>query len=95
MPERFLTKHAHVDVIGQQFEFTPFGAGRRSCPGTTFAMQVTNLMVARLVQGFNFESPGDGPIDMAEGVGITMPKANPLEVMITPRLHPQLYTNNC
>ncbi|KAL7264652.1 hypothetical protein ACSBR1_002586 [Camellia fascicularis] len=36
-PERFLTWQAKADLRGQQFEFLPFGAGRRSCPGSTLA----------------------------------------------------------
>ena len=27
-PERFLTKHANIDVSRQHFEFVPFGSGR-------------------------------------------------------------------
>ncbi|KAK4435856.1 Xanthotoxin 5-hydroxylase CYP82C4 [Sesamum alatum] len=92
LPERFLTMgHAQVDVTGQQYEYIPFGMGRRSCPRTTFAMQVSSLAVARLIQGFDFATAGDVPVDMAEGIGITMPRANPLEVLLTPRLPSQLY----
>ncbi|KAL2249376.1 UNVERIFIED_CONTAM: Xanthotoxin 5-hydroxylase CYP82C4 [Sesamum indicum] len=91
MPERFLTGHTQVDVMGQQYEYIPFGTGRRSCPGTTFAMQVTSLTVARLIQGFDFATEGNEAVDMAEGIGITMPRKNPLEVLVTPRLPSQLY----
>ncbi|KAA8543530.1 hypothetical protein F0562_021724 [Nyssa sinensis] len=93
MPERFLTSHAEVDVSGQHFELIPFGSGRRSCPGIAFATQVTHLTLARLLQGFEFETPGNEPVDMTEGIGITLPKATPVEVLITPRLPLQLYEN--
>lgn len=90
-PERFMTSQAEVDVSGQHFEFTPFGSGRRSCPGITFAMQVTHLTLARLLQGFNFATPANLPVDMTEGQGIVLPKVNPLEVLIVPRLAGELY----
>ncbi|KAL3616318.1 hypothetical protein CASFOL_039708 [Castilleja foliolosa] len=91
MPERFLTSHAEVDFNGHCYEFVPFGSGRRSCPGITFATQVTHLAVARLLQGFGLKTESDGPVDMTEGMGITLPKANPLEVIVTPRLADGLY----
>ncbi|KAL0403623.1 UNVERIFIED_CONTAM: Dimethylnonatriene synthase [Sesamum radiatum] len=91
MPERFLKGHAQGDEAGQQYEYIPFGMGRRSCPGTTFAMQVTSLTVARLIQGFDFATEGNEAVDMAEGIGIIMPRENPLEVLVTPRLPSQLY----
>ncbi|KAL7263971.1 hypothetical protein ACSBR1_002009 [Camellia fascicularis] len=91
VPERFLTTHAEVDVSGQHFEFTPFGSGRRACPGIGFALQVTHLTTARLLQGFDFATPLNEPVDMTEGLGITLPKATPLEVIVTSRLDSQLY----
>ncbi|CAN0866886.1 Cytochrome P450 CYP82J17 [Linum grandiflorum] len=90
-PERFLTENANLEIFGQQFEYLPFGSGRRGCPGINFGMQVTKLTLARLLQGFNWGTEGDKPVDMTEGMGIALPKANPLEVMLTPRLAPQLY----
>ncbi|KAI3461842.1 hypothetical protein Pfo_018505 [Paulownia fortunei] len=93
MPERFLTSHEEVDFTGHHHEFIPFGSGRRSCPGMTFAMQETHLTLARLLQGFDFKTPSNMPVDMTEGLGITLPKATPLEVLITPRLSGVLYQN--
>ncbi|KDP26346.1 hypothetical protein JCGZ_17504 [Jatropha curcas] len=90
-PERFLTDNANLDVSGQHFEYLPFGAGRRSCPGLNFAMQVMNITLARLLQAYDFRTPGNEPVDMTEGKGIALPKITPLEVVLTPRLAPELY----
>ncbi|KAI8574227.1 hypothetical protein RHMOL_Rhmol01G0338400 [Rhododendron molle] len=92
-PERWLAGNhaAGLDVSGKSFEYGPFGAGRRSCPGLTLAMQVAQLALARLVQGFEFATLGDEAVDMSEGLGITLPKAKPIEVLITPRLASDLY----
>ncbi|CAK7328262.1 unnamed protein product [Dovyalis caffra] len=91
LPERFLTEQANVDVLGQHFELIPFGSGRRSCPGITFALQAMHLTLARLLQGFDMKTPTDGPVDMTEGLAITLPKATPLEIHVIPRLSPELY----
>lgn len=93
-PERFLTSHAFVDVRGQNFELIPFGSGRRSCPGMSFALQVLHLTLARLLQAFEFETPSNQPVDMTESPGLTIPKATPLEVLLTPRLAAELYVAN-
>ncbi|XP_058069218.1 cytochrome P450 CYP82D47-like [Magnolia sinica] len=90
-PERFLTSHANVDVRGQHFELIPFGAGRRYCPGISLALPVLHLTLARLLHGFELATPSDAPVDMAEKLNITINKANPLEVVLTPRLPPKLY----
>ncbi|OAY34801.1 cytochrome P450 CYP82D47 [Manihot esculenta] len=90
-PDRFLTTHADVDIWGQNFELVPFGSGRRSCPGLNFAMQVILLGTARLLQGFNFTTPNNEPVDMTESLNLTLDKETPLEVMVTPRLAPEFY----
>uniref|UniRef100_A0A6N2NKA9 Cytochrome P450 n=1 Tax=Salix viminalis TaxID=40686 RepID=A0A6N2NKA9_SALVM len=79
LPERFLTSHADVDVRGQQFELIPFGSGRRSCPGVSFALQVLHLTLARLLHSFDLATPMDQPVDLTESSGLTIPKATPLE----------------
>ncbi|KAJ4973124.1 hypothetical protein NE237_006298 [Protea cynaroides] len=90
-PERFLTNHTNVDVWGKNFEFMPFGSGRRSCPGISFAMLTMQMMLARLVHQFELQTPSNEPVDMTEGVGLSMSKKAPLEVFLYPRLPPQLY----
>ncbi|KAL0415538.1 UNVERIFIED_CONTAM: Xanthotoxin 5-hydroxylase CYP82C4 [Sesamum latifolium] len=88
LPERFLmTGHARaMDVRGLQFEFVPFGCGRRSCPGITFAMELTSFALARLVQGFDFSAV----VEVNED-GVAVERENPLEVLVSPRLSWQLY----
>ncbi|CAA0818091.1 Cytochrome P450 71A25 [Striga hermonthica] len=78
-PERFL--NSEVDFKGQHFEFIPFSAGRRGCPGTAFAVAVNELGLAKLVHHFTFALPNgekEENLDMSEGTGITIHKRLPL-----------------
>ncbi|XP_022762796.1 cytochrome P450 82C4-like [Durio zibethinus] len=90
-PERFLNEHVEFDVRGQNFEFIPFGSGRRMCPGVTFALQVLHLSLARLLHGFDLGTVSDQPVDMTESPALTLPKETPLVVTVSPRLSPKLY----
>ncbi|KAJ8749307.1 hypothetical protein K2173_018789 [Erythroxylum novogranatense] len=90
-PERFLTTHADVDFKGQNFEYIPFGSGRRACPAVSLGVQVVHLTLARLLQAFDFKTVNGLPVDMKEGVGLALPKLNPLDVLIQPRLALKLY----
>ncbi|KAH6791447.1 hypothetical protein C2S51_006453 [Perilla frutescens var. frutescens] len=94
-PERFLTSHKDLDMrSGHNFEFIPFGSGRRSCPGTSLALQIVHLTLASLLHCYEFAIPNShAEIDMTEGFEFTNLKATPLEVYITPRLHPQIFNN--
>ncbi|CBI19610.3 unnamed protein product, partial [Vitis vinifera] len=85
-PERFLTTHRDVDARGQHFQLLPFGAGRRSCPGITFALQMLHLALASFLHGFEVSTPSNAPVDMSEIPGLTNIKSTPLEILIAPRL---------
>ncbi|KAF2305851.1 hypothetical protein GH714_008449 [Hevea brasiliensis] len=61
---------------GQDFEYLPFGSGRRMCPGVSFALQVLILTLARLLHGFELRTVSDSPVDMSESPGLTNLKAN-------------------
>ncbi|KAF4370298.1 hypothetical protein G4B88_012982 [Cannabis sativa] len=91
LPERFMTTHTDLNFRGQNFEYIPFSAGRRSCPGVSLGLAVVQLVLARIVQGFDLKNKDDLPVDMSEGLGIALPKLTPLEVRLVPRLGPQLY----
>ncbi|CAI0465447.1 unnamed protein product [Linum tenue] len=90
-PDRFLTTHKDVDLKGQDFELIPFGSGRRMCPGMNFALQVMYLTVATLLHGFDFSRATSEPVDMTESIGLTNPRAFPLDVQLSPRLSSHLY----
>ncbi|KAK9135846.1 hypothetical protein Syun_015176 [Stephania yunnanensis] len=82
MPERFMQS---TQSESREFKFIPFGIGRRGCPGGGLATRVMALTLASLLQCFEWEKVGDGPVDMSEGNGFTLPKAQSLEAWCKPR----------
>ncbi|WCJ37979.1 cytochrome P450 family 82 subfamily G polypeptide 1 [Euphorbia peplus] len=91
-PERFMTTHAHIDVKGQNFELIPFSSGRRSCPAINFGLQLVQMAIARLIQGFDLATVDGLPVDMKEGMGIALPKVDSVQVIVKPRLGLDLYS---
>ncbi|KAB1200539.1 Cytochrome P450 82C2 [Morella rubra] len=43
------------------------------------------------IRGFDFTTPLNMPVDMTEGLGVTLPRATPLEVLLAPRLSSKPY----
>ncbi|TXG52933.1 hypothetical protein EZV62_022102 [Acer yangbiense] len=94
IPERFIIDHPKLNVRGLLFECLPFGSGRRKYPGISLALQVMHLTLARLFHTFELGTVSDATVDMSEGPGLTVPKATPLEVVLTPRLPSMLFDSN-
>lgn len=72
-PERF--EASEVDFNGTDFEFLPFGAGRRMCPGVMFGLANVELPLASLLFHFDWEAPGvadPDEFDMTEAFGIAV-----------------------
>ncbi|KAM0920523.1 hypothetical protein ACQ4PT_007474 [Festuca glaucescens] len=86
MPERF--QDSMVDYKGTQFEFLPFGSGRRMCPGGSFGIAVMELIVARLLYYFDWSLPSGmepGDLDMDMIVSATSRRKNQLHLVPLPR----------
>ncbi|CAL5041761.1 unnamed protein product [Urochloa decumbens] len=86
-PERFEEGDmAGVDFRGTDFEFVPFGAGRRICPGIALGLAVMELGLASLLFHFDWELPGGAApeqLDMDEGLGITARRKSDLWLQAT------------
>ncbi|XP_031250778.1 cytochrome P450 71A6-like isoform X2 [Pistacia vera] len=84
-PERFLNNS--IDFKGHDFELIPFGAGRRGCPGVLFAMSTNEIVLANLVNKFDWSLPFGARVedlDMTECTGLTIHRKVPLLAVATP-----------
>ncbi|CDP12929.1 unnamed protein product [Coffea canephora] len=84
IPERFIG--SNVDVKGHDFQFLPFGSGRRGCPGMQLGLTVVSLLVAQLVHCFYWELPNGmlpSDLDMTEDFGLVVSKAKHLMAVPT------------
>ncbi|XVE50827.1 hypothetical protein DITRI_Ditri01bG0194900 [Diplodiscus trichospermus] len=80
-PERFL--NSSVDYMGTNFEFIPFGAGRRICPGILFAAPNVLLPLAQLLFHFDWKLPNEN-LDMTEVFGLSLKRKHDLILVPTP-----------
>lgn len=86
-PERFLGSSI-IDFKGIDFEYIPFGAGRRICPGLPFGAATLEIALTQLLYNFDWKIPnGMKPeeLDMTEADGATSRRRNDLYVIATHR----------
>ncbi|XP_010514268.1 PREDICTED: cytochrome P450 71B25-like [Camelina sativa] len=79
-PERFID--CPVDYKGQNFEFIPFGSGRRICPGMASGLATIELALLNLLNFFDWKLPDEKKdMDMEESGDVTVVKKVPLELL--------------
>ncbi|XP_052489431.1 cytochrome P450 71D10-like [Gossypium raimondii] len=91
-PERFL--NSSCDFKGTNLEYIPFGAGRRMCPGISFALPNIELPLAKLLYHFDWELPSGLPhenLDMSETFGMTARRKDDLILIPTTHSHLSAY----
>ncbi|KAI3698961.1 hypothetical protein L2E82_42902 [Cichorium intybus] len=87
-PERFVD--SRVDYKGNDFEFIPFGSGRRGCPGMSMGAVMVELALSNLLYSFDWEIPeGTKEISTLPTAGTVSHKKDAL------RLVAKVYDNGC
>ncbi|CAI0409450.1 unnamed protein product [Linum tenue] len=86
--KRFL--NTCTDYKGLHFQFIPFGAGRRMCPGVHYGTTIAKLVLANLLYHFDWElangvKPQD--LDMEERLGLDLRRKNDLVIIPIPYHH--------
>lgn len=86
-PERFISGEEEVDMTGiKGMKMIPFGVGRRICPGLGMATIHVHLMLARLVQEFEWSSyPANSELDFTKKYEFTVVMKNSLKAIATTR----------
>ncbi|KAK4422788.1 cytochrome [Sesamum alatum] len=77
-PDRFLKDNGNIDYYGNNFQYLPFGSGRRVCPGLPLAERMVMYLLATLLHSFEWRLPEGEKVDLSEKFGIVMRKNTPL-----------------
>ncbi|XP_068649532.1 cytochrome P450 76C4-like [Aristolochia californica] len=93
IPERFTTSDRKWDFSGNDFDFFPFGSGRRICPGISMADRMIMYGLATLLHSFDWRLPDDTELDLSERFGIVLKKAEPLVLIPKPRLSEMTFSS--
>ncbi|GAU34048.1 hypothetical protein TSUD_16360 [Trifolium subterraneum] len=86
-PERFIG--SSIDYKGSNFEYIPFGAGRRICPGSTFGLINVEMALALMLYHFDWRLPNGmkgEDLDMTEQFGATIKRKDDLYLIPTAHL---------
>ncbi|OIT04639.1 cytochrome p450 71d7 [Nicotiana attenuata] len=84
-PESF--EHNSMDYIGNNYEYLPFGSGRRICPGISFGLANVYFPLAQLLYHFDWKLPtriNPSELDLTEAAGVACARKNDLHLIATP-----------
>ncbi|PIN04379.1 Cytochrome P450 CYP2 subfamily [Handroanthus impetiginosus] len=85
-PNRFLNDTRNFDYMGNNFQYLPFGSGRRMCPGLPLGEKMVMYLLATLIHSFEWRLPEGEMIDLSEKFGFVMRKSKPLQAIPYQRL---------
>lgn len=89
-PERFV--EGGIDFYGNNYEYTPFGSGRRMCPGYNYGLASMELTLAQLLHSFDWSMPdGATEVDMTEAPGLGVRRKTPLLLCAAPYVASPIY----
>nr|GMD75017.1 geraniol 8-hydroxylase-like [Ipomoea batatas] len=89
-PERFLD--SKWDFSGKDFNYFPFGSGKRICAGMASAERMFMYALASMIHSFDWKMAQGDKFELSGKFGIVLKKRIPLVAIPTPRLsHPELY----
>ncbi|KAH9650319.1 Phenylalanine N-monooxygenase [Citrus sinensis] len=95
IPERHISAadpHHQVEITEPELRFLTFSRGRRSCMGMALGSEMSVMLLARLLQGFDWSVPShEEKIDLAESK-YDLLMAKPLYAHAKPRLPDEIYT---
>ncbi|KAH9767509.1 Phenylalanine N-monooxygenase [Citrus sinensis] len=98
IPERHIGSvddhHHQVELAETELRFLSFSRGRRGCMGMALGSEMSVMLLARLLQGFNWSTPSDEEmVDLSESK-CDLLMAKPLHARAKPRLPADLYPAN-
>ncbi|KAF3624456.1 Cytochrome 81E8 [Capsicum annuum] len=76
-PESFKTVRFESEEL-ESWKPLPFGMERRACPNFGIAQRVVGLALGTMIQCFEWKRVRKEKVDLTDGKGVTMPKAEPL-----------------
>ncbi|XP_031505457.1 geraniol 8-hydroxylase-like [Nymphaea colorata] len=85
LPERFI--ESDVNFNGKHFQFMPFGAGKRICPGIPLASRTVLLVLASLINSFSWTPSNQvapEELDVKAKFRLVLQKAAPLKAFPSP-----------
>ncbi|XP_047326752.1 flavonoid 3'-monooxygenase-like [Impatiens glandulifera] len=83
-PQRFM--NSKYDYSGNEFNYLPFGSGRRICVGIEIAERMFLYLMASLLHSFEWKVSDGEKLDLEEKFGLALKKKKPLMAIPTPRL---------
>ncbi|KAL0296160.1 UNVERIFIED_CONTAM: Flavonoid 3'-monooxygenase [Sesamum radiatum] len=86
IPERFLGDSEKWDFSENNFNYIPFGSGRRICAGLPLAERMLKYILASLLHSFDWQLPKSERVDIKDKYGVVLRKKNPLVAIPSPRL---------